>query len=540
MHFLIILIFMFNFTSWCDSLSINGTITYDTHFFYRKFQTPPSKLASFEYIVTFPFQMKYVNLFFYTTENHVNIKEQCSVRTYDQVMYKSMHQEFRTSHKACPDSKFNVHCKQSRSIQDYKPRHFAFSFGFYCQDKSRKSLKGLKYNVIIYSQSNTTTCSNMSMDLTYCSNYYTQVSFPNLIDHQNMEYAAKLFHKLFPNKFILDHAYDCYPYFLKTMCYVFFPRCNATSNSSIVSCLEALKELNEACFARPQSVSILGNLLPSLLSTNKHKTIESIIYNLPSLFFSNTTFDYKYLPHASSNQCYYERVICKSPPIVIGAKIERLHDNGTYFGGDTVTYSCTDNSKEIYGNSTVRCLYSGIWSNPPVCRNRDSNTNLLKILLTTFILFCCLIIVVIIVYIHRRRRRTNVRNVVPRRRREFDAYVCYDFDENNDYAMGTLLPEFEGIQDPPFKLCIHVRDFDPGFRIFDNIQNAIVSSNAAILVMSQAFVNSIWCKEEFERCYIENMNDPAFQLFVVMMQPADTLQKLSESMKNIFCTENVP
>ena len=386
MHGLIILIFMFNFTSWCDSLSINGTITYDTHFFYRKFPTPPSKLASFEYTVTFPFQLKYVNLFFYTTKIHVNIEEQCSVRSYDQVMHNSSHQEFRTSHKACPDSYSKVHCKQSRSIQDYIPRHFAFSFGFYCQDKSKKSLKGLKYNVIIYSQSNTTTCSTMPNNLTYCSNYYRQVSFPNLIDHQNMEDAAKLFHKLFPIKFILDHAYDCYPYFLKTMCYVFFPRFNATSNSFIVPCMEAWKELSEACFGGPQSASMLGNLLPSHLSTNKHKPIKSIIYNLPSYFFSNTTFDYKYLPPSSSNLCYYERVICKYPTDVTGAKIERLHDNGTYFGGDPVTYSCIDDSKEMYGNSTVRCLYSGKWSDPPVCRNRDTNTNLLKIVLPTFIL----------------------------------------------------------------------------------------------------------------------------------------------------------
>ena len=52
--------------------------------------------------------------------------------------------------------------------------------------------------------------------------------------------------------------------------------------------------------------------------------------------------------------------------------------------------------------------------------------------------------------------------------------------------------------------------------------------------MSQTFVNSIWCKEEFEQCYIENMNDPAFKLFVIMMQPANTLQRLSESMKTFF------
>ena len=349
-----------------------------------------------------------------------------------------------------------------------------------------------------------------------------------------MEDAAKLFHTLFPNEFILGDVFNCYPYFLKAICYVFFPRCNATFNSFNVSCMEAWKELSEACFTQPQSTSILGNLLPSLLSTYKHKPIKNTTFNLPSFYFSNTTFDYKYLPLKSSNQCYYERVICKSPPNVTGTEIAGLHANGTYFGNDTVTYYCIDDSKEIYGNSTVRCLYSGMWSDSPACRDRQSNNNLLKILLPTFILLCCLIVVVIIVCIHRRRRRNAIRNVVLRRRREFDAYVCYDFDENNDYAMGILLPEFEGNQDPPFKLCIHVRDFDPGYRIFDNIQNAIVSSNAAIMVMSQAFVNSIWCKEEFERCYIENMNDPAFQLFVIMMQPADTLQNLSESMKTFF------
>ena len=529
MYFVIILTFVLNFTRRCGCLSLSRTITNDTHFFHAKFPAPASKLATFEYTVTFPFHLEYVNLFFYTTDTHVNIEEECSVRTYDQVMYNHMHQEFRLHHKACPDSYSNVHCKQSRSIQDYMPRHFGFSFGFYCKDKLRKSLKGLKYNVTIHLQSNETKCSNMSNDLTFCSNYYRQVSFPNLIDHTYQKDAAKLFHTLFPNEFIIDNIFTCYPYFLKAVCYLFFPRCNSTAKSFIVPCRETWEELREACFSEPQSTSLLENLLPNILSPTP---------NLPLYYFSTKTFDYKYLPSRLQDniQCYYEEVICKSPPNVTGAVIVKgLHQNGSYIGGSEVEYSCIDHSKQIVGNNTVRCLYNTSWSDPPVCRDKHSNNNLLKILLPTlFLLIWCIIIAVIIVYIHRRRRRNNLRNVILRRRREFDAYVCYDFDENNDYAMGTLLPEFEGNQDPPFKLCIHVRDFDPGLRIFDNIQNAIESSNSAILVMSQAFVNSIWCKEEFERCYIENMSDPAFQLFVIMMQPADTLEQLSESMKTFL------
>ena len=78
-------------------------------------------------------------------------------------------------------------------------------------------------------------------------------------------------------------------------------------------------------------------------------------------------------------------------------------------------------------------------------------------------------------------------------------------------------------------LFIDFREFEPGISIFDNIQRGIEKSNSAIIIVSQAFVNSIWCKEKFDQCYIENMNDPAFQLFVIMMQPADTLMNLSEN-----------
>ena len=52
--------------------------------------------------------------------------------------------------------------------------------------------------------------------------------------------------------------------------------------------------------------------------------------------------------------------------------------------------------------------------------------------------------------------------------------------------------------------------------------------------MSHGFVDSMWCKEEFTHCYIENMKDAAFNLFVIMMQPADKLVNISPYMKTFF------
>ena len=50
----------------------------------------------------------------------------------------------------------------------------------------------------------------------------------------------------------------------------------------------------------------------------------------------------------------------------------------------------------------------------------------------------------------------------------------------------------------------------------------------------------MWCKEEFTHCYIENMKDAAFNLFVIMMQPADTLVNISPYMKTFFANKTYP
>ena len=52
--------------------------------------------------------------------------------------------------------------------------------------------------------------------------------------------------------------------------------------------------------------------------------------------------------------------------------------------------------------------------------------------------------------------------------------------------------------------------------------------------MSQNFVNEKWCREEFKLCYGENVEDPAFKLFVIMRQSVNTLENASEYMQSFF------
>ena len=120
------------------------------------------------------------------------------------------------------------------------------------------------------------------------------------------------------------------------------------------------------------------------------------------------------------------------------------------------------------------------------------------------------------------------------RAREFDVFVCCKFDTDNGYVVNVILKNVEEMCEPPLKLCVHERDFIPGLHIKDNIKDAVTKSNSAIIVMSQAFIDSDWCQEEFTHCYLENMKDPAFKIFMIMMQPAECLDNLSKYMQSLI------
>ena len=264
-----------------------------------------------------------------------------------------------------------------------------------------------------------------------------------------------------------------------------------------------------------------------------------------------------YLPSFNGDgSCFYRHVQCHDIPKV---KFASLFINRTEDKETVLQYSCNEGFT-LVGNNTMTCI-NGSWSKtPPQCK---PNTSPIMAIIT--IIFTILTIVVtitlVICKIRLKAKRTVVLkrledcvddelneiddplkhfrrvegkdNVSPlKRNRDFDAFVLYHFDSNDSFVVNYLLPELEETRN--FNLYIHSRNFTPGLDIKDNIEEAIEGSNSAIIIMSQGFVDSMWCKEEFTHCYIENMKDAAFNLFVIMMQPADTLVNISPYMKTFI------
>ncbi len=66
--------------------------------------------------------------------------------------------------------------------------------------------------------------------------------------------------------------------------------------------------------------------------------------------------------------------------------------------------------------------------------------------------------------------------------------------------------------------------------------NAIKNSNSAIILLSQDYVNSRWCRDEFEWCVEERKKDPAYELYVILMEPERKLEGLSDYMEQYIRT----
>ncbi|XP_044517447.1 toll-like receptor 4 [Gracilinanus agilis] len=79
----------------------------------------------------------------------------------------------------------------------------------------------------------------------------------------------------------------------------------------------------------------------------------------------------------------------------------------------------------------------------------------------------------------------------------YDAFVIYS-SQDEDWVRKELVKNLEeGV--PSFQLCLHYRDFIPGVAIAANIiQEGFHKSRKVIVVISEHFIQSHWCKFEYE------------------------------------------
>ena len=111
---------------------------------------------------------------------------------------------------------------------------------------------------------------------------------------------------------------------------------------------------------------------------------------------------------------------------------------------------------------------------------------------------------------------------------QYDAFISYS-GLDYKWVCFDLLPKLEN-HNPPYKVCVHDRDFMPGAYIEDNIMEAVQSSRRMILVLSQNYLKSEWCMLEFCAAHNKVLNDRTNYLILVLFDDVD-VSKLDDDMK---------
>ncbi|KAL2098187.1 hypothetical protein ACEWY4_007394 [Coilia grayii] len=99
----------------------------------------------------------------------------------------------------------------------------------------------------------------------------------------------------------------------------------------------------------------------------------------------------------------------------------------------------------------------------------------------------------------------------------YDAFVSYS-ERDAEWVEELLVPELEGAE-PPFRLCLHKRDFLPGGWIADSIMAAIEKSQRTLFIVSQHFVQSDWCRYELEYSHFRLFDAGSDAAILILLEP---------------------
>ena len=109
----------------------------------------------------------------------------------------------------------------------------------------------------------------------------------------------------------------------------------------------------------------------------------------------------------------------------------------------------------------------------------------------------------------------------------YDAFVSYS-EKERQWVVNTLQQRLEN-HHPPYKLCIHHRDFEVGAPIVSNILNSVEQSKRMLMVLSRNFLQSEWCMLEFRTAHHKVLED-RLKLIIILFDDVN-FAELDNEMK---------
>lgn len=100
------------------------------------------------------------------------------------------------------------------------------------------------------------------------------------------------------------------------------------------------------------------------------------------------------------------------------------------------------------------------------------------------------------------------------RDKTYDAFVSFS-QEDSEFVALHLAPGLEH-GEPPYKLCIHYRDWLAGEWIPDQIIRSVQDSRRTIVVLSKNFIRSVWGRLEFKAAHHQALQDQKNRIIIIV------------------------
>lgn len=112
-------------------------------------------------------------------------------------------------------------------------------------------------------------------------------------------------------------------------------------------------------------------------------------------------------------------------------------------------------------------------------------------------------------------RLFNRSRYAPETEKLFDAFVSY-CKKDEAFIAQILAPELE-CGHPPYRLCLRYRDLPMSGYVAEAITEAIECSHRTIILLSEHFLKSEWCRFELKAAYQETLCNKNHRLLVVLL-----------------------
>uniref|UniRef100_T1IK29 TIR domain-containing protein n=1 Tax=Strigamia maritima TaxID=126957 RepID=T1IK29_STRMM len=114
----------------------------------------------------------------------------------------------------------------------------------------------------------------------------------------------------------------------------------------------------------------------------------------------------------------------------------------------------------------------------------------------------------------------------------YDAFVSYS-SEDEDWITDFFVPGLE-TSTPPYKLCLHNRDWPAGEFITDQIVKSVESSRRTIIVLTDNYLKSVWSRLEFDIAYQQGLKDQVRRVLVVVPNEVPDLSHIDPKFKTFI------